>query len=63
MTAKEETNLRDKPTTENGSQVIATIYNGDLVTQTAVGSNGWSRVVYEGQTLYAVSSFLTDYTE
>lgn len=63
MTAKEETNLRDKPTTESGSQVIATIYNGDLVTQTAVGSNGWSRVIYEGQTLYAVSSFLTDYTE
>lgn len=63
MTAKEETNLRDKPTTESGSQVIATIYNGDLVTQTAVGSNGWSRVIYEGQTLYAVSSFLTEYTE
>lgn len=63
MTAKEVTNLRDKPTTENGSQVIATIYNGDLVTQTAVGSNGWSRVIYNGQTLYAISSFLTDYSE
>lgn len=61
MTAKEKTNLRDKPTTENGSQVIATIYNGDIVNQTATGSNGWSRVIYEGQTLYAVSSFLTEY--
>lgn len=63
MTAKEKTNLRDKPTTEDGSQVIATIYNGDLVVCTGIGSNGWSRVVYEGQTLYAVSSLLTDYEE
>ncbi len=59
MTAKEVTNLRDKPTTGDDSQVIATIYNGDVVERTAVGSNGWSRVVYNGQTLYAVTSFLT----
>ncbi|MCI8401508.1 MAG: glycoside hydrolase family 25 [Lachnospiraceae bacterium] len=60
MTAKEKTNLRDKPTTEDDSQVIATIYSGDLVTRTAIGSNGWSRVIYEGQTLYAVTSLLTE---
>ncbi len=59
VTAKEVTNLRDKPTTEDDSQVIATIRNGEVVERTAVGSNGWSRVIYNGQTLYAVTSFLT----
>ena len=59
VTAKDTTNLRDKPTTE-GSQVIATIRNGDVVQRVAIGSNGWSRVIYNGQTLYAVTNFLTD---
>lgn len=58
MTAKDTTNLRDKPSTE-GSQIIATIHHGDIVVRTGIGSNGWDRVIYEGQTLYAVSSFLT----
>lgn len=62
MTAKEKTNLRDKPSTESDSQVLATIYYGDAVTCTALGSNGWSRVEYDGQTLYAVSSLLTEYS-
>ncbi|MBP3701204.1 MAG: SH3 domain-containing protein [Lachnospiraceae bacterium] len=59
MTAKDTTNLRDKPTTD-GSQVIATIRHGEVVKRIAIGSNGWSRVVYNGQTLYAVTSFLTE---
>ena len=60
VTAKEKTNLRDKPTTEDGSQVIATIYRGDVAVRTGIGSNGWSRVIYEGQTLYAITSLLTE---
>ncbi len=59
VTAKDTTNLRDKPTTD-GSQVIATIRYGEMVQRVATGSNGWSRVVYNGQTLYAVTSFLTE---
>lgn len=62
MTAKEKTNLRDKPSTESDSQVIATIYYGDIVTCTALGSNGWYRLEYDGQTLYAVASLLTEYS-
>lgn len=58
VTAKDTTNLRDKPTTE-GSQVIATIRHGEVIQRVAIGSNGWSRVVYNGQTLYAVTNFLT----
>ena len=59
VTAKEITNLRDKPTTD-GSQVIATIRHGEIVQRIATGSNGWSRVIYNGQTLYAVTSYLTE---
>jgi len=58
VTAKDITNLRDKPTTD-GSQVIATIRHGEVVQRVATGSNGWSRVIYNGQTLYAVTSYLT----
>jgi len=59
MTAKDTTNLRDKPSAEGS--LIATIHYGDIVVRTGIGSNGWDRVVYEGQTLYAVSSYLTPY--
>ena len=59
VTAKDTTNLRDKPTTD-GSQVVATIRHGEVVQRVATGSNGWSRVIYNGQTLYAVTSFLTE---
>lgn len=62
MTAKEETNLREKPSAGDDSAVIATIYYGDVVTRVAIGSNGWSRVEYEGQTLYAKTSLLTEYS-
>ncbi len=58
MTAKEETNLRDVPG-EQG-ECIATLENGDVVECTGIGSNGWSRVLYGGQTLYAKTQYLTD---
>lgn len=57
VTAKEETNLRTYPSTETG-QVYALIKHGDTVTRTGIGNNGWSRISYDGQTLYAVTSFL-----
>ena len=59
VTAKSETNLRDKPTT-NGSYVIHTLKNGEYVTRTGTSPNGWSRLIYNGQTVYAVSSYLTN---
>jgi len=34
------------------------IKHGDTVTRTGIGSNGWSRISYDGQTLYAVTSYL-----
>lgn len=63
VTAKDQTNLRNLPTTE-GSAVVYTLKNGERAERTGVGSNGWDRVVYNGQKLYAVHNFLTaDLTE
>lgn len=59
VTAKIETNLRTAPTTAEGSEVVAKLVNGQTAVRTGVGSNGWSRLEYNGQKVYAVSSFLT----
>lgn len=58
VTAKNETNLRDIPTTA-GSNVVHLLKNGETVQRTGVGSNGWDRLIYNGQKVYAVHSFLT----
>lgn len=59
VTAKEEVHLRDKPSQGSDSNVIATLKNGQTVTRTATSNSGWSRLVYNGQIVYAVSSYLT----
>ena len=42
------------------SKVVATIHNGDVVTRTGINRDvGWSRVEYNGQVLYCVSSYVT----
>lgn len=56
VTAKEETNLRDKPTTQ--SNIVYILKNGEYVTKTAESESGWARLEYNGQTVYAVNSFL-----
>ena len=58
VTAKIETNLRTEPSTRSDDTVVAKLINGETVVRTGIGSNGWSRVEYNGQTLYAVSSYL-----
>ena len=59
VTSKDVTNLRSTMRQGDGSNVAAKLRNGETATRTGVGNNGWSRVEYEGQTLYAVSSYLT----
>ena len=59
VTAKIETNLRTAPTTADGSQVVAKLVNGQTATRTGVGNNGWSRLEVGGQTVYAVTNYLT----
>lgn len=59
VTAKDRTNLRNKPSQGSDSTVVYTLTNGETATRTGISDSGWSRVVYKGQTLYAVSSYLT----
>lgn len=59
VTAKEETNLRSIPSQDTDSEVLYTLKNGEIAERIAVSSSGWSKLVYEGNTYYAVSSYLT----
>jgi GH25 family lysozyme M1 (1,4-beta-N-acetylmuramidase) len=57
VTAKEQTNLRDTP--NMSGNIVATINNGDVVARTGIGDNGWSRLNYNGTTVYAKTQLLT----
>ena len=59
VTAKEATNLRNIPSQGDDSTVMLTLYNGQTATRTGVSTSGWSRVILNGETYYAVSSLLT----
>lgn len=61
VTAKELVNLRTLPSVTNAdSQVLAQIANGEVIRRTGINNDvGWSRVEYNGHTLYCVSSYLT----
>lgn len=59
VTAKDSTNLRDVPSQGADSTVVYTLKNGETVTRTGVSDSGWSRLTYNGQTVYAVSNYLT----
>lgn len=59
VTAKDSTNLRNIPSQGEDSTVVYTLKNGETVKRTGVSDSGWSRLLYNDQTVYAVSSFLT----
>lgn len=59
VTAKDSTNLRDIPSQGDDSTVIYTLRNGETATRTGISGSGWSRLNYDGRTVYAVSSYLT----
>lgn len=60
VTAKEVVNLRTLPSvTHEDSEVIGQLVNGQVIERTGVNEElGWSRVVYNGQTLYCISQYL-----
>ena len=60
VTPKIEVNLRKLPSVTNPeATVVATIHAGEIVTRTGINTDvGWSRVEYNGQTLYCVSSYV-----
>lgn len=59
VTAKDSTNLRNIPSQGDDSTVVYTLKNGETVKRTGVSDSGWSRLIYNDQTVYAVSSYLT----
>lgn len=49
-------NIRSGPGTEH--KIIATLRSGEAIRRTGVGSNGWSRVTYMGQSAYMYTKLL-----
>ncbi len=60
VTPKEEVNLRSLPSVTNpDSVVVVKLPYGATVTRTGINTDyGWSRVDYNGQTLYCISSLV-----
>lgn len=60
VTAKEVVNLRTLPSvTHEESEIVAQLSYGEIITRTGINEDvGWSRVEYNGQTLYCVSQYL-----
>jgi len=60
VTPKEVVNLRSAPTTQDSGNIITQAKNGEVLSRTGINQEtGWSKLEYQGQTLYAVTSNLT----
>lgn len=62
VTAKDVTNLRSEPSTDQGELTVVTqLSNGQNAHRTGINpATGWSRLEYNGQVVYAVSQYLTE---
>ena len=60
VTAKIEVNLRTLPSVEHPDcRIVTLLKNGTVVVRTGINEElGWSRLDYQGQTVYCVSSML-----
>lgn len=59
VTAKDVTNLRDVPSQGDDSTVKVKLSNGDRASRVGISKSGWSKLLYQGEVYYAVSSYLT----
>ncbi len=59
VTAKQETNLRNIPSQDSDSVVLRSLLNGEIAQRIAVSTNGWSKLILDGNVYYAVSNYLT----
>ncbi len=61
VTAKDVTNLRSEPSTSQGkTTVVGQLKNGEYVERVGIDyASGWSKLSYNGKTVYAVSQYLT----
>lgn len=55
--AKSKANVRSSYSTS--SSIVGSLKIGDSVTRTGIGSNGWSKITYNGKTAYVSSSLIT----
>ena len=60
VTPKDVVNLRSEPSTLNTDNIAAQAKNGDILERTGINEDtGWTRLDYNGQTVYAVTQYLT----
>ncbi len=60
VTAKDVTNLRSTPSTSDTENIVSQLLNGQTLSRTGINEDtGWSRLDDNGQTVYAVSAYLT----
>lgn len=60
VTPKDVVNLRSEPSTLDADNIVTQAKNGDILERTGINEDtGWTRVSYSGQTLYAVTQYLT----
>lgn len=59
VTAKNMTNLRDVPSQGEDSTVKVKLSNGERAARIGISKTGWSKLLYQGEVYYAVSSYLT----
>lgn len=59
VTAKDVTNLRLTPSTLDDKNIVSQLKNGENVERIGINeASGWSRVEYNGESLYVVSSMI-----
>ena len=59
VTAKSKTNLRTAPDLQE-SEIVYTLENGEYLQRIGVSQNGWSKLLYNGEVVYAVTSYLEE---
>lgn len=60
VTAKDVINLRSKPSTLDSENIVAQLNNGEVIERIGINDiTGWSKLMYNGQVVYAVSNYLT----
>ena len=60
VTPKDIVNLRSVPSTADADTIVAQAGNGEVLSRIGINTNtGWSKIDYNGQTLYAVTQYLT----
>lgn len=64
VTAKDMVNLRKLPSVEHEDAVVLDqLDSGEIATCVGVSDNGWSKLIYQGMTCYAVTTYLQEVTD